>query len=98
MRASSEPFSGTPLCRLYLSTWLFLACLGFGWWTSLCPDDPHTADAEQATPDSDTAGVSADPLKQLAERMVQLGVTPWHAAGFRGQGIKMAILDSGFRG
>jgi subtilisin family serine protease len=27
-----------------------------------------------------------------------LGVRPWHAAGFRGQGVKVAILDSGFAG
>lgn len=27
-----------------------------------------------------------------------LGVDRWHAAGFRGKGVKVAILDSGFRG
>ncbi|HEV3119924.1 MAG TPA: S8 family serine peptidase [Gemmataceae bacterium] len=42
--------------------------------------------------------VSSDPLKQLKERLVQLGAARWHAAGFRGQGVKIAILDSGFRG
>jgi subtilisin family serine protease len=29
---------------------------------------------------------------------VALGVSDWHAAGWRGQGIKVAVLDSGFRG
>jgi len=28
----------------------------------------------------------------------QLGVDHWHAEGFRGQGVKVAVLDSGFRG
>jgi len=28
----------------------------------------------------------------------RLGVTRWHAAGHRGRGVKVAILDSGFRG
>src|SRR6476660_7615180 len=28
----------------------------------------------------------------------RLGVESWHAAGFRGQGVKVAVLDSGFRG
>src|SRR5438105_1903847 len=27
-----------------------------------------------------------------------LGVDHWHDAGFRGHGIKVAVLDSGFRG
>jgi len=28
----------------------------------------------------------------------RLGVDNWHAAGYRGQGVKVAVLDSGFRG
>src|SRR5262249_1612196 len=28
----------------------------------------------------------------------QLGIDRWHAAGYRGRGVKVAILDSGFRG
>src|SRR5438270_119609 len=27
-----------------------------------------------------------------------LGATAWHAAGHRGQGVKVAVLDTGFRG
>jgi subtilisin family serine protease len=27
-----------------------------------------------------------------------LGISTWHAAGFRGQGVKVAILDTGFQG
>src|SRR5262249_16076324 len=34
----------------------------------------------------------------LAEHLDRLGVGSWHAAGCRGRGVKVAILDSGFRG
>src|ERR1700678_2962744 len=30
--------------------------------------------------------------------LASLGVDRWHAAGFRGQGVKIAVLDTGFRG
>ena len=36
-----------------------------------------------------------------AERGAQLskvGVERWHQLGYRGQGVKVAVLDSGFRG
>jgi subtilisin family serine protease len=32
------------------------------------------------------------------EHLTRLGIGPWHQAGFRGRGIKVAVLDSGFRG
>src|SRR4051794_24761099 len=32
------------------------------------------------------------------KQLTQLGVDAWHAAGYRGQGVKVAVLDSGFRG
>src|SRR5262249_16408809 len=31
-------------------------------------------------------------------RLTELGVGRWHQAGHRGQGVKIAVLDSGFRG
>ncbi len=34
----------------------------------------------------------------LSRTVGQLGVPAWHRAGYRGKGIKIAILDSGFRG
>src|SRR5262245_11583907 len=37
---------------------------------------------------------SANPSPWLS----RLGVERWHAAGLRGQGVKVAVLDSGFRG
>src|SRR5437016_2839965 len=33
-----------------------------------------------------------------AQRLASLHVTQWHAEGFRGQHVKVAVLDSGFRG
>jgi subtilisin family serine protease len=30
--------------------------------------------------------------------LIRLGVDGWHAAGVKGQGVKVAVLDSGFRG
>src|SRR5205823_14533938 len=38
------------------------------------------------------------PLRTRTEHMARLGAPGWHAAGFRGQGVKVAVLDSGFRG
>jgi subtilisin family serine protease len=34
----------------------------------------------------------------IAHAAGNLGVPDWHRAGFRGQGVKVAILDSGFKG
>jgi hypothetical protein len=31
-------------------------------------------------------------------QLAQLGINPWHAVGCKGQGVKVAILDTGFRG
>jgi subtilisin family serine protease len=38
------------------------------------------------------------PQEALHQSMARLGVPAWHQAGRRGKGIKVAILDSGFRG
>src|SRR6266404_216270 len=84
--------------RISSSTLLLFVGIALGCCTSACAGDQDAGNAEQATPDSEVALVSSDPLKQLKERLVQLGAARWHAAGFRGQGIKIAILDSGFRG
>ncbi len=32
------------------------------------------------------------------KRLTQLGADRWHAAGFRGQGVKIAVLDTGWQG
>jgi hypothetical protein len=50
---------------------------------------------EPSTPDSEAAGGRAQPVAQLLD---QLGVPAWHSAGYRGRGLKVAVLDSGFCG
>jgi subtilisin family serine protease len=48
-----------------------------------------------ATPDSDP-GVAEVPGR---ERLLdELRIPAWHAAGWRGQGVKVAVLDTGFAG
>ena len=37
------------------------------------------------------------PVQERRQHLANLGVTPFHEQGWRGQGIKIAILDSGFR-
>jgi hypothetical protein len=51
-----------------------------------------------ATPDAaHPAGDAAPPLER-AQLFEQLGVRAWHEHGFRGRGVKVAVLDSGFWG
>src|SRR5262245_55884636 len=50
------------------------------------------AGSEQA-PTSSPSGAVEDRRRHLAE----MGVDRWHAAGFRGKGVKVAVLDTGWR-
>jgi hypothetical protein len=54
---------------------------------------PVGASAGQVSP-AWIAQAAAQRLKHLA----RLGVDRWQAAGYRGQGVKIAVLDTGFRG
>jgi subtilisin family serine protease len=56
------------------------------------------ARSEEATPDAEILPDEPHPLRQRLKRLVDLGVDRWHGAGVRGKGVKIAILDSGFRG
>jgi subtilisin family serine protease len=47
---------------------------------------------------SSAAVVEDSRLAERREHLARLGVSAWHAAGFRGQGVRVAILDSGLRG
>lgn len=38
------------------------------------------------------------PLQQRTQHLVRLGLEAWHRQGYRGKGVKVAVLDSGFRG
>jgi subtilisin family serine protease len=46
----------------------------------------------------DTVAPVPYPTIQREKHLANLGVTAWYAAGSRGQGVKVAVLDSGFRG
>lgn len=53
---------------------------------------------EEATPDS-TVPLGTVPARELRKsHLAALGVDRWHEAGQRGRGVKLAILDSSFRG
>jgi hypothetical protein len=54
--------------------------------------------AEEATPECGVAPPGVAPALQRAQHLDRLGVPRWHAAGFRGKGVTVAVLDAGFRG
>jgi hypothetical protein len=54
--------------------------------------------AATATPDCDLAALGTVSAEQQAAHLTALGVDRWHAAGHRGKGVTIAVLDSGFRG
>ena len=58
------------------------------------PAPPAPASVEQAAPDG--LGSIESPSRQ--QHLERLGLPAWHERGYRGQGVKVAILDSGFRG
>lgn len=53
---------------------------------------------EEETPDCGPAVLEGKPADQRVRHLHLLGVDRWQAAGCRGQGIKIALLDSGFKG
>lgn len=53
--------------------------------------------SEQTTPDS-VAPPLGSPLAVRQQILERMGAESWHKAGHRGRGVKVAILDSGFRG
>jgi hypothetical protein len=53
---------------------------------------------DTATSDSSNLGPEPFSPGQRATCLARLGVDRWHRAGQRGGGVKIAILDSGFRG
>jgi subtilisin family serine protease len=46
----------------------------------------------------DSSTLSSTTAAHRSQHLTRLGVDRWHAAGLRGRGVKVAILDSGFRG
>src|SRR5262249_47933057 len=55
-------------------------------------------EAAGSTPDCGEQPPEPFPELQRARLLARLGVDRWYKAGHRGQGVKVAILDSGFRG
>ncbi len=52
-----------------------------------------------ATPDSEVpAAANEDPARVRECMLESLGVAAWHRDGFKGRGVKVAVLDTGFRG
>ncbi len=50
-----------------------------------------------ATPDSFVPNNNTPPQKLREHLLDSLGVSNWHQAGFRGKGLTIAVLDSGFQ-
>lgn len=63
---------------------------------------PHgpatTAPSERVCSDQRPASTGSISADCRAEQLSNLGAARWHAAGYRARGVKVAILDSGFRG
>jgi subtilisin family serine protease len=89
-----------PFRRRRLVAWLpllALALLVTGVMARRGPPPAAGPSAEEATPDCGTAAAGGAPALQRSEHLRRLGISRWHAAGFRGRGVKVAVLDAGFR-
>jgi subtilisin family serine protease len=60
------------------------------------PERESYASEEPTLKKESSRGVS-DQLGSREEHLKGLGIAAWHNAGYRGQGVKVAVLDSGFR-
>jgi hypothetical protein len=81
-----------------------LIALLFTSWPAAWSSDPPNSHAKVALLrgiDSNRpaqASASSLPVQEGRPLLAQLGADRWHEAGYRGRGMKVAILDSGFRG
>lgn len=64
--------------------------------STVAPTGARGADSA-ATPESESPPVG-DPVQFRAALFDRLGAAEWHRHGQRGHGVKVAVLDSGFRG
>jgi hypothetical protein len=79
--------------------WLLVKGLLLAAWGLLLPGLPGLRKASDgAIPDSIASPDASDPVARRAVVLERLGVSRWHKEGVRGRGLKVAILDTGFRG
>jgi len=70
-------------------------------WAVWLPDRPKPTTTAETTAEqgsADRAPPGPVSLEQRRAHLQSLGVDNWHAQGWRGEGLKIAILDTGFRG
>jgi hypothetical protein len=58
----------------------------------------QTASAEEEGPAIASTKPFPSRLREQQQLLARLGAGRWHAAAHRGQGVKVAVLDTGFRG
>src|SRR5258705_12111838 len=83
-----------PIARWLASAGLLAVCF-------LSPQLPVTSPGAVAgaTPDSEPPPADGvDPVQVRNDLFEHLGAAAWHRQGERGHGVKIAVLDSGFRG
>src|SRR5262245_5374088 len=95
MRGTRKPLGFlVPVLAVLLSAWLFS--------TPRLVQQTAPAilagDESAATPDASLLDPTADTLPRRSELLERMGVRAWHARGWRGRGLKVAVLDSGFSG
>jgi hypothetical protein len=88
--------------RRFVALALLLAALTLPWaFSAARTTSPASAPnraalcEEAATPDAQSPSA---PTTERGELLKRLGVPAWHALGWRGRGLKVAVLDSGFSG
>jgi subtilisin family serine protease len=97
MTLNSRRFAGRaflprrPSLTIYLCLALFVP-----WDFATMRSSLHLHAAASATPDSRNADTGTCWSRE--EHLRRLGVAAWHETGFRGRGVKVAVLDSGFSG
>jgi hypothetical protein len=74
-----------------------LAILGTSWWLAALTGRPlnSAGSNEQEMPSLTPASATAD---ARARQLARLGADRWPQAGHEGKGVKVAVLDCGFRG
>jgi subtilisin family serine protease len=89
---------------LLIYSFLLAAGLGQAWCVAAGAADPSAAalatapSSECATPENSVSEAFPFPSWERCKRLAALGVGEWRKHGQSGKGIKIAILDSGFRG